>query len=188
MTELFARSPLARRLAALAILALLLVLSVPLLVSPFTGFGERAEAIETEAALLERLDRLEARRASLASLAAVANPPFLVAADAGAALEALQARLSGVVAPDRLRIESLAPLPRDERPGTPKEKPGAPVEVQLGFSATESGLYAFLADLETRPPFVRVRELSVKSALDGSVRVARGTAILSAVPFPTASP
>lgn len=182
MSDLFAQSLLARRAAALSILALLLFLAAPLLAAPFSRFGERAEAIATETALLDRLGRLDRRRAAVASLAALADPPFLVAPDAGAALDALQARLVGIVSPDTLRIESVAPLPREE-------KPGAPVEISVGFAATEAGLYAVLADLETRPPFVRVRVLAVKATLDeDGRRVIAGSAVLSAVPLLTVQP
>lgn len=176
MMDRVAASLLARRALALAILALLLWMAAPLLSAPFDGFGARTEAIETETALLDRLGRMEARRASVASLATLGSPPFIVASDAGAAIEALQARLAGVALPDKLRIDGLSPLPR-------AETPGAPVEVSMSFSATESAFYDILLDLETRPPFVRVRDLSVKSSVEGNVRVIAGSMVVSAVPF-----
>ncbi len=175
IAEHFLASPAARRIAALFLAGLLLWLVSPLVTGPWERWSQTREALAGEQALLERRERLDARRARIGALAARPDAPFLVAPDAATAAAHLSQRLLTAAPADALRIDSLGTDATDARPG-------APVRATLSFTATQGGLYAFLADLETRPPFLRVDDLTVspRREPDGGL-VLSGTASISTV-------
>ncbi|WP_082652720.1 type II secretion system protein GspM [Aureimonas sp. AU12] len=179
MMERIAASPPLRRAAALAILASLAWLVAPLVLSPLAAFAERREAIASESTLLDRLWRQDARRAALTAAAGTPETPVIVADDRAAASALLQTRVETAAAllPEGLRIEALSAMETEDRPGTP-------VAMSVSFRATEGAFHAFLADIETRRPFLRVRELALNPALEADgTRVLNGSVVLSAVPL-----
>ena len=175
--ERFLASPAARRFAALALLFAMLWLVSPLLTGPWTQWSEGREALTRETALAERLSRLDRRRALVGGLAMQPDAPFLTAPDAGTAAGLLSQRLTMAAPAGAFRIDTLNADATDERPG-------APVRAGIAFTATQGALYAFLADLETRPPFLRVDDLVLtqRREVDGSL-VLSGTLSVSTVPL-----
>lgn len=177
--ERLATSPQLRRAAALSILAILAWVAAPLVLAPLEALSERRSAIASESALLDRLWRQDARRSALAAAAATSDAPVIVAEDRAVASALLQTRVESAAArqPDALRIESLSVVETQDRPG-------APVALAVSFRATEGALYGFLAEIETRRPFLRVRELALSPALEGEgIRVLNARVVVSAVPL-----
>jgi hypothetical protein len=164
--------PLVRRAGALALLAVAAWIVVPPLLGPLQGWRDGRIALEEESERLERAQRLAARRAAVVALADTTDAPFLVAPDAASATAGLAARVSGAAAGDAMRITVDASPVIDDRPG-------APVALRYRFEATQGGLYAFLAEIESRPPFLRIDDLQAVPATagDGSIGLSGGFAV-----------
>lgn len=167
-----------RRAAALLLLGALVAALAPPLTAPVRAWLAARESVAEERRIVERLARIEARRGAVLEAARASPAPFLVAADAGEALAALGARAVAAAPFEALRIEAVEPLAG----AAGDERPGAPVGLVVRFEATPSGLYAFLRELETGAPAVRVGELAVEAtgSGDGAPVVLRGTAELRA--------
>ncbi|WAJ27837.1 type II secretion system protein GspM [Antarcticirhabdus aurantiaca] len=171
--------PLARRLAALLLLGLALVLFAPLVTGPVSDWQAKREAVAEERRVLDRIARLDARRAAVAALAARPDPPVLLAADRHGALAALSARVARAVPPGGLTLAANQPLDEGET------VPGLPVRVMVQFTSTPAGFYAFVRELETKPPFVRVDSFSTALVSDpksAEPALLAGSAELSLVP------
>ena len=168
-------SPLARRCLALLILLLLVWIVAPIFSGPFDRWRENRAALETERMLAERLQRLDARRAAIGALAARPSASLLVANDVATASGPFGGRLFGAVPTEAMRLDRVEMDPVDERPG-------APLRARIAFTATQGGLQTFLADIETRPPLLRVDDLTLSSRrdTDGTILLS-GTATVSGV-------
>lgn len=163
-------------------LGLLAWVCLSLLLAPVGRWFENREALATSLVVRERLARHGDRAAAVAALASRPNAPFLTAADKAGALLALQGRIEAAAPAGAMRIEAIQPLADDPRPI-------GPVSVRFDFAATQGALFAFLSDVETRPPYLDVEALNVTASRDDTGdMLLSGTATLSAVPLLRAQP
>ncbi|GAB4576075.1 MAG: hypothetical protein Tsb008_18750 [Rhodothalassiaceae bacterium] len=161
------RSPIANRLAALALLLLSLALAYMLLFAPVTdGYAAARRALEKDRMLLERYRRVAAsadaieQQASAIRAARRDSGVFLDGSTDALAAAALQNELGAAAARaggDLRSVQSLAPEPAD---GMNR------IRLRLQLVADIRTLTAFLHEIETGYPLLFVDEIKLRTRLE----------------------
>jgi hypothetical protein len=162
------------RLAALAVLALLLGLLDAGLLAPYLDYvGALDDRVATKAALLDRMRALTAAPQPAAAPAATLTRLLLPDLSDAQALGQVQDRLKHLAADSGVELQGIQVLPRSETPGL------ARLAVRLRASADMAALDRFLLAVERAEPVLLVDNLRIQS------RLARGAAAINAPPSAT---
>ena len=151
-------SPLTRRILALGLLILLLLLALRLVLGAVETVGASVSELEDSRFRLARLEAVAARPAAAPAPALPSGLTF-TAANAEEAAAAMLAALNG--AASQVQLGAVAPLPPD---------PQNPQLVSLSVSAVapEANLLAFIRDLEGASPPIRLHMWSIAPSAPGA--------------------
>jgi hypothetical protein len=164
-------SILVRRTGALAILALLVAILSPVLMSPFATYAEKQAMIAQEQGLLAQAHQ------RLADIAAIgADAPFVRAPNRADAVSTASNILTSAAPQGSMRILSFAVEPVAAEPKR--------IDISLTVEATPSGLRDFTAALARATPPLVITGFDISAAPQGdngpSVRPTKLNALLKA--------
>ena len=170
-------SPITRRILAVGLLVLALLVGLRLVALAAAGVGSALERLQDSRFALARV---EAVRARPLPLQAKPLPPdqFYGAASHEAAAAAGVTRLRSVAGENGVTLDSLTPVPVD---------PANPQLVRLSFAAraAEPSLLAFLQALERDDPPMRLHGWSIARAAPDTPELAlQGSAVMAWSPAP----
>ena len=151
-------SPLTRRILALGLLVLLLLLGLRLVLAAVETVGASISELEDSRFRLARLEAIAARPAAPPAPALPSGLTFTAASaeEAGTAMVgALHAAAS------QIQLGAVAPLPTD--PKNPQL-----VSLSVSAAAPEASLLAFIRDLEAASPSIRLRTWSIAPSAPGA--------------------
>jgi hypothetical protein len=152
-------SPLTRRIVALGIFVLLLLLAINLAGQISAGLSDRLDALQQSRFRLARLEAVRARPAARA--VAVSNAPTFRAASHADAAEQATAAVNAAAAVSQLQSPSISVLPQD------LSNP-ALLQLSIAASAPEPVILAFVSELERGTPAIRLGNWSIDGGGTGA--------------------
>lgn len=156
-------SPLTRRILAVGLLVLLVLLGLRLAAGLGGAISSSLEELEDSRFRLARMEALRTRAAPPAADPLPAGLTLAAASHEDAAAQALAA-VNGAAGAAQLTLARAAPLPQE--PGNPNL-----VQVTLSAAGPEAAVLAFVSELEKSTPPVRLASWRIAAAPGGGLAV-----------------